>query len=206
MSIILEGLTFGLILAASMGPIFIALTQTSIEKGTLPGLTVGLGIWISDILIVALLHTFIHSIKSTIESPSFNFWMGISGAIILFLFGAILLIKKPSLEYQDIKLSRSDYLGFWLKGFLINTVNPFTFVFWMGVISTYVIGRKVSSGDLWLLLSTIIIVIIVSDTAKVYLAHFLKKWLTTKHINSVANISGIILIIFGIFLAYKVML
>lgn len=204
MSLILEGLTFGLLLAASLGPIFIALTQTSIEKGTIPGLTVGLGIWISDILIVVLLYKFVDSIKSTIESPSFNFWMGISGALVLFLFGAILLIKKPSLEYSNLKFSRSDYAGFWLKGFLINTINPFTFVFWMGVISTYVIGRKMGAGDLWILLSTIIIVIILSDTAKVYLAHFLKKWLTPKHINMVANISGIILIIFGIFLAYTV--
>lgn len=204
MSIFLQGLTLGLVLAVSLGPIFIALTQTSIEKGTLPGLTVGLGIWISDILFVFILNNFIHSIKSTIESESFNFWLGVSGAIVMFLFGLALLIKKPSLEYEDLKFSRTDYFGFWLKGFLVNTLNPFTIVFWTGIISSYVIGRKLDSHDVWLLLGTILSVIILSDTAKVYLADFLKKWLTPRHINIVANLSGVILIIFGIFLAYRV--
>jgi len=204
MSLILEGLTLGLILAVSLGPIFLALTHTSIEKGTLPGLVVGSGIWISDILFVVLLYRFIASIKHTIESPSFNFWMSMSGALFLIIFGIVLFIKKPSLDYSHVKLKKGDYIGFWLKGFLINTANPFTFVFWIGVISTYVIGRNLSAKDLILFLSTIIIVIVVSDTAKVYLANFLKKWLTIRHINIVTNLSSIILIIFGLFLAYKV--
>ena len=51
---ILEGLGMGLVLACSLGPIFFALTQTSIEEGVLPGMTVGLGIWISDLIIVSL--------------------------------------------------------------------------------------------------------------------------------------------------------
>jgi len=205
MSLILEGLTFGLVLAFSLGPIFIALTQTSLEKGLGPGLTVGLGIWVSDFLIVVLIYKFVDSIKSTIEHPTFNFWMGMSGALILILFGVILIFKKPELTYQHIKFKRSDYLGFWLKGFLINTINPFTFVFWMGVISSYVIGRGTGLHDMSILLSTIIAVIIISDTMKVFLANFLKNWMTTQHINVISNLSGVLLIGFGLFLGYRVL-
>ena len=204
MSLILEGLTFGLLLAVSLGPIFIALTQTSIEKGLLPGFTVGFGIWVSDFLIVILLYKFVDSIKSTIEHPTFNFWMGLSGALILVLFGLILMIKKTELNFKNIKYKRSDYIGFWLKGFLINTINPFTFVFWMGVISTYVIGRGTDIHDMSILLSTILTVIILSDTLKVYMANFLKKWLTPKHINLISKFSGLLLIGFGVFLAFRV--
>jgi len=204
MSLILEGLTFGLILAVSLGPIFIALTQTSIEKGTMPGLTVGSGIWISDLLFMMVFYKFIHTIKATVESTNFNFWMGLSGAIILFLFGLVLILKKPALNYDDLKYSRSDYLGFWLKGFLINTINPFTFIFWMGIISTYVIGRNLPPSDVSLFLGTIFLVIVLSDSLKVYLALKLKNWLTPHHINIVSNVSGVILVISGIFLAYKV--
>ena len=203
MSIFIEGLLSGLLLACSLGPIFIALTQTSLEKGIKPGITVGLGIWVSDILIVALMYKFLNKIQPTIESSSFNFWMGLSGAIILILFGVALLIKKPKLEYGNIKIKKSDYLGFWLKGFLVNTVNPFTFIFWMGIISTYMIGRKVGDTQIMILLTTIISVIIISDSIKVYLANALKKFLTPDHINKIATLSGIILIIFGLFLGYK---
>ncbi len=203
MSIFIEGLLSGLLLACSLGPIFIALTQTSLEKGIKPGMTVGSGIWLSDILIVFLMYKFLHKIQSTIESPSFNFWMGLSGGIILIIFGAALLIKKPKLEYENIKIKKSDYFAFWLKGFLVNTVNPFTFIFWMGIISTYMIGRKVTDTQIMILLTTIIVVIILSDIFKVLLAHGLKKFLTPSHINTIANLSGIILIIFGLFLGYK---
>ena len=59
MSLILEGIMLGCLLAVSLGPIFIALTQTSIEKGVLPGLTVGSGIWISDFIFVYVFYNFI---------------------------------------------------------------------------------------------------------------------------------------------------
>lgn len=201
---VLEGLLFGLGLALSLGPIFIALTQSSIEEGIMPGLTVGAGIWISDILIVALFYKFIHTIKDSIESEAFEFWMGISGALILILFGLVMILRKPVIDYNIKKHNYRNYIGFWLKGFLINTINPFTFFFWMGVISTYVIGRNISHNEAMVLLSTILTVIILSDSGKVFLAHFLKRWLTPDHINKVANLSGVILVTFGLFMAYNV--
>lgn len=204
MSIVFEGLLFGLGLAVSLGPIFIALTQTSIEKGVGPGLTVGLGIWISDLLIMALLYKFIYELRGNIESDSFKFWMGISGALILLGFGLYLIFKKPILEFTSEKHNYKSYIGFWLKGFMINTINPFTFFFWMGVISTYIIGRGISHESAMVLLSTILTVIILSDCGKVFLASFLKKWLTPRHINQISNFSGLILLGFGLFLAYQV--
>jgi len=201
---VLEGLFFGLGLAVSLGPIFIALTQTSIEEGVMPGLTVGLGIWVSDLILVALFYIFISEIKGSIESEGFKFWMGVSGAIILLGFGIYLIARKPILDYSEKKHNYKNYLGFWLKGFLINTINPFTFFFWMGVISSYVIGRHIGEVDAIILLSTILTVIVLSDAGKVFLANFLKKWLTPEHINNVSNFSGAILIIFGLFMAFKV--
>lgn len=202
MTYFIEGLLSGLFLAASLGPIFIALTQTSLEKGIKPGLTVGSGIWISDFAIVFILYKFIYSIKSTIESEAFHFWMGISGGIVLLGFGLVLLIKKPELTYGSVHIKRSDYWGFWLKGFLVNTVNPFTFVFWIGIISSYMIGRNSSPQQMAILLGTILSVIIISDSAKVLLAHFLRKWLNDNHVNIISNVSGVLLIVFGVYLAF----
>jgi len=204
-SIILEGLVFGLGLAVSLGPVFIALTETSIEKGILPGLTVGAGIWISDLIIIALLYNFIYQVKHQIENEAFNFWMGLSGAIVLIAFGLSLIFKKPVLAYSTGRHSYKSYIGFWLKGFLINTINPFTFVFWTGVMSTYIIGRGITSYQATVFLATIMIVIILSDSGKVLLANFLRKSLTSTHINQVSNFSGAILMGIGLFLAYKVL-
>lgn len=204
-SIILEGTLLGLGLAVSLGPIFIALTQTSIEKGIMPGLTVGSGIWFSDFIIVAMFYNFIYSIKDNIESDNFRLWMGISGAIVLVAFGVFLVLKKPVLDYTNKKHSYKSYLGFWMKGFVINTINPFTFFFWMSVISTYLIGRHLAYQEAMILLVTILAIIILSDTAKVFLANRLRDWLTPSSINKVSNFSGLLMIGFGLFMAYKVM-
>lgn len=201
---VLEGLLFGLGLAVSLGPIFIALTQTSIEKGIMPGMTVGAGIWVSDIILVALFYKFIYEIRTSIEGAGFEFWMGISGAVILIGFGLFMILKKPVLDYSEQKYNYRNYIGFWLKGFLINTINPFTFFFWMGVISSYVIGRNIEHNQAMVLLSTILTVIVLSDAGKVLLANWLKHWLTPAHIVKVSNFSGFVLLAFGLFMAYRV--
>jgi len=205
LEVILEGLLFGLGLAISMGPIFIALTQTSIEKGVMPGLTVGAGIWVSDIIFIVGFYKFIYLIKDKVENSQFELWMGLSGSVILIAFGLYLLFTKTKLDFSKVKHSYKNYIGFWLKGFLINTINPFTFFFWMGVISSYVIGRNIPEQETIVLLTTILLVIILSDTGKVFLASFLKTVLEDKHIQFVTNLSGALLLVFGVFMAYKVL-
>jgi len=204
MSYIIEGLILGLGLAISLGPIFITLTQASIDRGIKAGLTVGAGIWISDIIFISFFYNFINKLSETIESPSFIFWMGISGAIVLFLFGLYMIISKPSLNYNDEKLTAKNYIGFFLTGFTVNSVNPFTFVYWMGVISTYKIGQQIPNNSLMLILLTILIVIILSDAAKVFLAHKLKSAMTPQVINRVFNFSGVMLISFGVYMLFRV--
>ena len=53
--LIWEGILYGLTLTILLGPIFVALTQTGIEKGITAGILVGSGIWISDIVIITVL-------------------------------------------------------------------------------------------------------------------------------------------------------
>lgn len=204
LSILIEGLVFGLSLAVSLGPIFIALTQTSIEKGVWPGMTVGLGIWVSDFIILGLFYKFIYEIKDQIQGDTFRFWLGISGVLIMVGFGLYLIMRAPIVDYSKQKHTYKSYLGFWLKGFLINTINPFTIFFWLGVISTYIIGRDLPVKGHIVLFSTILAVIILSDSGKVLLADYLKSRLTAKHINTISNFSGAILVGFGIFLGYQV--
>ncbi len=203
MSFILEGLVLGLSLAFSLGPIFIALTETSIQKGTLAGILVGAGIWVSDILFVGFFYFFISKIKETIESPSFVFWMGLSGAIFLILFGIYLIFRKPEINFDQSKYTVRNYIGFFIKGFTVNTVNPFTFVFWIFIISTYIIGRQISHSESALLLGTILFIIVSSDLIKVFLSSLLRKKLTIRILNYLFNFSGIILIGFGCYMIFQ---
>jgi len=204
MSYIIEGISLGLFLAVSMGPIFVALTQASLEKGATAGFAVGFGVWTSDIIILAGSMYTIREISSVVNGASFQFWMGLSGAIILFVYGIILIIKKVKPSPQQNIVSLKNFTAFWIKGFLINTVNPFTFVFWLGVMSTYIIGRSTPKQDMLTLLITIMAIIILSDSAKVILAKLIRNRLKPHHITYIARGAGVGLIIFAGVLLFRV--
>lgn len=198
MQYFLEGLFFGLSLTVSMGPIFVALTQTSIEKGFWPGVTCGIGVWSSDIIIISLFLYLVNMIKDLVASHTFNLIMGVGGGIVMMIIGVALLFYKSKIDYSSQSYSAKSYLGFWLKGFLVNTLNPFTHVFWMLVITTYVFGRGISTNNTIIFLSTIMAVIIISDLMKVGLASYIRDKMTDAHMRKATIVAGVFMVVFGL--------
>lgn len=52
MQYVFEGILLGLTLTILLGPIFVALTQTGIKHGIRAGISVGTGIWTSDLIVI----------------------------------------------------------------------------------------------------------------------------------------------------------
>ena len=129
MQYIAEGLLFGLTLAILLGPIFIVLIQSSMENGSKAGLIAASGIWISDIAFVVLSLTFVQNISPYIHTKGFVFWVGLIGGIVLLGVGLVTFSKKPVINFDKKPIGKSGIFGYWLKGFMVNTINPFTFIF-----------------------------------------------------------------------------
>lgn len=204
MNYFVEGILFGFTLTILLGPIFIALTQTAIEKGGRAGLTVATGVWCSDILIISSCYIFIKALSNIVENDAFNYWMGMIGGIVLIIFGLGSFFAKIDLDAERKKHTSLHYAGFWLKGFLVNTINPFTFIFWIGIISTYIIGRKISPNESFIFLGSIMLTIFTTDILKVYGAKMIRDKLKSHHIMIFGRLAGVGLIIFGMFLIYRV--
>jgi len=203
MSYILEGFLGGLSLAILLGPIFIILIQTSIEQGTRAGLSVGSGIWTSDILIIGAFYIFLKEIKEVAENPEFIFWFGAIGGVILFIFGIYLFMRKTTLDYSKIKITPKQFFGYWTKGFLVNTVNPFTFIFWLSFITSLVITRHLDHSNSMLLLGSIFATIVLTDSLKVVLSKMIRNKLNVSTLAKVNKIAGIAVAIFGIIIFYR---
>ena len=200
MQFILEGVLFGLTLSILMGPIFIALTQSSIEKGYKAGVSVGVGIWISDFLFIVFTYMFINRISHIVNGHSFQLTMGIVGGIVLIGFGLYSAFSKlKELSRSEISGAR-NYLQFFIKGFLVNTINPFTFVFWISVITTYVMSRNITPVQSAQFLASILGVIIITDSLKVFLAQILRKRLRSIHMLWINRVAGTALAVFGVLL------
>lgn len=204
MQIILKGIQVGLLLAILLGPIFFALIQTGVERGLRAGTMVGLGIWISDILFIAITYAGLNYITPLKESEDFIFYVGVIGGLVLIGVGiGTLLTKPPGWEAGSIIPTKASYFSLWLKGFLVNTINPFTFAFWITMMSTTVGDEAYSQQEAFLFFGAILSTIVITDFSKVALAKYIRKWLTGKHILWIRRISGGALVIFGVVLMIR---
>jgi threonine/homoserine/homoserine lactone efflux protein len=202
-NIIFDGILLGLTLTILLGPIFIALTQTGIQYGARAGISVGTGIWVSDILVIVAAYYFIKQIDAISHSDSFHFWMGLAGGIALIIFGIVAIAKKNDQQQQIPAFNAKSYFGFWTKGFVVNFFNPFTFVFWIGVMSSYVIGKKISGIETIFLFGSIMLTIMITDSSKVLLARYIRSSLTPYHVTLISKVAGSMLVGFGIYLMVR---
>ena len=130
---IFYGLLFGLLFVFSFGPAFFALIQTSLQQGFRPAVLLAIGISISDIFYacIALL-----GMSSLLENPLTRFWMGIAGTIFLIVFGIYSWFKSPRVYFNKKEETNNiRLLKFLVKGSIINGLNPFIMLFWIGMIS-----------------------------------------------------------------------
>ena len=206
MDLLWDGMKFGLALSVLVGPLLFALVQTSIEQGFRAGWTVGWGIWISDILFIAITYFFISIVAEITEWDGLELTLGIVGGIILILFGlGSLLSKPPNIKNMEEKAVRQDsYLSLWLKGFVLNTANPFTFFFWIGVSGLVFTNKDPSDTNALYFYGGLIGTLFITDTTKVALAKLIRKWLKPHYILWMRRVVGIAFIIFGVVLLVRV--
>ncbi|NUN99379.1 MAG: LysE family transporter [Saprospiraceae bacterium] len=204
MTSLLEGIKIGLMLSILAGPLLFALLQAGIERGVRGGFSVAFGIWISDwLFIVALLWGFSFFNALSVQ-PEFRFWITLLGAFTLGGSGAGMLLSKANPEQSNLIISRKTDLQLIVKGFLINTINPFTVFFWMGAIGAIAVQKKFSYSDLGMLCLGIMLTIMSTDTAKVLFAKAIRHFLNHKHIVWLRRISGLVLLGFGLWLLGQV--
>ena len=193
----------GLLLTIMVGPILFALIQAGIERGFRAGAMIGLGIWVSDLIFILFAYFGISYLLNILEWQGFELTLGIAGGIVLIFTGIITILNKPPEIGKSSALSKS-YFALWMKGFLINTVNPFTVFFWATVMTTIVAKDELNGEHATFFFSGIMGTIIITDSLKVLLAKAIRQWLKPKHILWTRRISGIALVIFGIALMVRV--
>lgn len=203
MNAFLHGFLIGLSFVIFIGPVFFYLLKSSLDKGFWAGFFVALGIVIADLICI--------TICSLGAIPFFNnsenqFWLGFIGSIILIAMGIKFLIRPASTDEEDkkikpTKITKVGYLAFFSQGFLINFVNPFVFVVWIGIIG-YAETEYGFSTSMFIFLLAALIGIFSTDLIKVYFAQKIKRFLTVKFLKKLYMFFGLILIIFGIRLMF----
>ncbi len=204
MDVFIEGTVLGLSLAFlfGFGPAFFALIQTGIYRGLLPGILLAFGIFLNDLIIVTLCIFGATSIMSNFQNFS-N--IGIIGGVLLIVFGIVTYLKKTEVEdaetNNDIKTPHG--LIYIAKGFLLNAVNPFVWIFWISIIVGITARFNADSTKLIIFFSGTLSIVLLTDVIKTFAASKLKSIVTHKFLILINKIAGIGISGFGIFLIIR---
>ena len=217
MELIWKGILLGLGLSVLVGPLVFAIVQASLEYGKKAGLAVAIGIWISDLAFILAVFFGVSYISALVEWEGFELTVGTIGALILMGMGLVLFLSKPpkiqSLESSATSILSVDdddnpltipYRLYITQGFVINTFNPFTVIFWTTVATDTVAKEHFSNLEAFVFYGTIFVMILLTDSIKVYYASKVKAFLKPKNILKMRKISGIALFVFGVILFLRV--
>ena len=199
-----EGLSLGLLLSILIGPVFFTLIKTSLENGATKGLSVAFGASASDMFIMS--GCFLSLINTSLVQLSGKM-IGLFSSLALLSIG-VYMILKPSIQRDAfVHLTASGgMIKNFTKGFLVNSLNPFVFIFWMGIAG---IITTTYHDDIFAILffaGGLLISTLVTDMIKVFISGKISKVLKDSHIQLTSIVIGVIYILFAFQLIFRLLL
>lgn len=197
---VLAALPLGLFLAFLLGPVFFVLLETAAIKGFRAALAFDLGVILADIVFLGIAYLSTTKLLSRIKDDPALF---IFGGMILTTYGVMSFIKaKKAIKQEEDtpevrKLSKSDYLGLAVKGFLINFINIGVLGFWLGLIIVFGPKLDMQQDRIMVFFSTVLGTYFIMDIFKILLAKKLNRKLTPTRIYIMKKGISILMIVFG---------
>ena len=208
-SFVIWAVAIGLFLSliVNMGPAFITLVQTSLHRGFKTAAWFISGVILNDAMIISIY--ILTSVQVVMRSDLEVTLFSIGAGIILVLFGIFTfrrkaeekesILEKRTNEILEKKEKKPSWLLMLVKGFLINLLNPFVWIFWfsaVAVVAGSMGGNKVS---------TIVFFALILGTT--LMCEILKAWGAAKlkvffnpHRTTIMNrCAGILLVVCGVY-------
>ena len=193
----------GFFLAFMIGPVFFVLIETSATKGFRAAVAFDIGVIIADVFFIGLAY---FSSFQLLENLSNQPGLFVFGGMIITVYGIIIFLKKPKIstnEASELVFTKTNYLGLFVKGFLLNFINIGVLVFWLGVIIITGPSLENNFNRFVAFFGTMILAYFITDLFKIILAKQLKRKLTPDRILKVKKLLGLILVICGLVLIVK---
>ncbi|MBO7617832.1 MAG: LysE family transporter [Bacteroidales bacterium] len=211
-SFVIWAVVIGLFLSliVNMGPAFITLVQTSLHRGFRTAAWFISGVILNDAMIISLY--ILTSVQVVMRSELEVTLFSIGAGVILVLFGIFTfrrkveekesLIEKRTNEILEKKEDKPSWLLMLGKGFVINLLNPFVWIFWfsaVAVVAGSMGGRKVNTIVFFaIILGTTLTL----ELLKAWGAAKLKVFFNPKRTTIMNRCAGILLVVCGIYFIF----
>ena len=193
------GIGLGLSTLVFIGPVLFYILKSSVENGRQAGYQVALGIITGDVIYVILV---LNGLGSYVAQSGVQKNLAlVGGAILLFLGIKNLFSKNLSTEVRE-KIKNKSSWSFFANGFLINFINPFVVVVWIGFMS--LLQSKFDNEiEIHFALLSCLLIILTTDLLKAFYSEKLKKIITDKKLIQMNFWFGILMICFSLRLFYQ---
>lgn len=196
---VFSGVTFGLLLAVMIGPVFFTLLQTSLNEGFRASVYLAAGVMMSDATVIAICYSFASILRLVDENQTA---MGWAGGLLLISFGIFNFFHRVKIREVD-DTRKAVHGKFVLKGFLMNILNPAVILFWLGGVGLVTVKENYTRLHEAVFFGSTLFTVFATDIFKGYIAHRIKRLLTENTMKWINRVTGIVLIGFGIHMILK---
>ena len=197
---VIYGVSYGLVLAIMLGPVFFTLLQTSLHEGFKAGVHLAIGVLISDATLISICYFFASQLNML---GQYRVTMGWVGGILMIGFGIFNFFRKVKVkEVDDDK--KTVHAKFMLNGFLLNIINPAVLLFWIGVVSVISVKEHYTKSHEMIFFGSLLGTVFLTDLLKSYIANRIKNLLKPEVMTWINRIIGLVLVGFGFHMIYKV--
>lgn len=202
------GIGFFLSLIVNMGPAFITLVQTSLHRGFKSAAWFISGVILNDAMIISLY--ILTSVQVVMRSELEVTLFSIGAGIILVLFGIFTfrrkvdedkesLIEKRTNEIIEKKDDKPSWLLMLGKGFVINLLNPFVWIFWFSAVAVVAGSMGGNKVNTIVFFSLILGTTLMCELLKAWGAAKLKVFFNPQRTTIMNRFAGILLVVCGIY-------
>jgi threonine/homoserine/homoserine lactone efflux protein len=129
--------------------------------------------------------------------------MGILAGLLLVVFGALYFRKPIQKNDSTIEIKEPSAVSTLLRGFFLNILNPAVWLIWLGNVTAVSNSLNFSIFKMVIYFSITLGLVLLVEFAKIRAAEKVKQFLTDKIMQTINIITGVLLIIFGVVLAYN---
>lgn len=195
---ILLGLSSGAVMCLTLGTVFFALIQNSVDNGYRSGLKISVGVIVSDCLFIFF------AVFGTAFLPQFKYFdvfLRCFSALLLLALGAQSVFRQtPRIAYPKTRFG--NFIYYFIKGFLLNALNPANFVIWVSV-AAYLKGvmRYNLALEAWYFGASLLAIFGTQVMISVF-AFRLKRYFNERVLTFINKFSGSVFMAAGLYLVY----
>lgn len=198
---LIKGITLGLLLSISVGPVIFSIIKQSLNNGHTGGMAFVFGVSASDIALAMVSNMFTQLFRNISTHQTY---IGIVGSIFLIVMGFyFLFFKKVSVDAMGkqvfTQFRKRDLARIFFSGFFMNILNPAVFLFWLTTSTTFI---NHTIQERLVIFITCLLLVLTGDIAKVMLAGKIRNKLTPRNIHIINRVNGLILVFFGVALIW----